>query len=385
MFFKNNNEQYKDNVPRKWGLLPTLDYYILREFMMYFFLLIFVFIILFILGDVFNDLSDLLEKKAPFGSMLTYFMLKLPGNIRFILPISILLACMWTMANFGKHMEVTAMRASGVSLFRCGGPVLLVGLIVTGINFWFNEGLIPLSEKEAEIVFHVATKQENKLNQARNMLTYRSTDKRRTWLFNTFISKGKQQNVTLKNYREDGSLEWDIVAGSVSYDPKTGWTFENVTMTPYSSDGLMPKNPQRINKIVKGTNEISENPEDILNAIKAPDELPSIVIIRLLNKTKNMAERCRAMYLTILYYRMAFPWACFLAVFLGIPLATKNERSGIFMAIISAVVIIVAYQVTSEICLILGKRGILMPMIAGLGPTVAFIIFGWYNVVKQRS
>lgn len=119
MFFKNNNEQYKDNVPRKWGLLPTLDYYILREFMMYFFLLIFVFIILFILGDVFNDLSDLLEKKAPFGSMLTYFMLKLPGNIRFILPISILLACMWTMANFGKHMEVTAMRASGVSLFRC--------------------------------------------------------------------------------------------------------------------------------------------------------------------------------------------------------------------------------------------------------------------------
>jgi lipopolysaccharide export system permease protein len=384
MFFKKNKIKYHDNVPRRWGIIPTLDGYILREFMLYFFVLIFVFIILFILGDVFNDLSDFLSAKAKITSMLTYFLLKLPGNIRFILPISILLACMWTMANFGKHMEVTAMRASGVSLFRCGGPVLAVGLIVSIINFWFNEKLIPYTEREAETVFFTATKQLDKLKRKRNMLTYRSNDRERTWLFNSFTSNKHQSNVMLKKYRQDGTLEWDIIAAKAGYEPKTGWIFENLTITQYSKDGLMPKSPEKLDRLVKSPKDIQETPQNILDAIEAPENLPSWVIWKLLNNTKNMAEKCKAMYWSILFNRIAFPWACFLAVFLGIPLATKNERSGIFMAIISAVIIIVAYQVSSEICLVLGKRGALNPAIAGLGPTVCFIIFGWYNVVKQQ-
>lgn len=384
MFFKKNNITYHDNVPRRWGIIPTLDGYILREFMLYFSVLIFVFIILFVLGDVFNDLSDFLSAKAKVSSMLTYFILKLPGHIRFILPISILLACMWTMANFGKHMEVTAMRASGISLFRCGGPVLLVGLLVSGINFWFNETLVPSSEHEAETVFYTATKQLDKLKRQRNMLTYRSNDRQRTWLFNSFTNDKHQSNVMLKKYRTNGTLEWDIIAKQASYDAKSGWTFSNLTETKYSKDGLMPRSPKKFKRLIKTPAEIPETPQNILDAIQPPENLPSWVIWQLLHNTKNMAEKCKNMYWSILFNRIAFPWACFLAVFLGIPLATKNERSGIFTAIISAVIIIVAYQVSSEICLVLGKRGYLNPIIAGLGPTICFIIFGWYNVAKQQ-
>ncbi len=383
MFFK-KKIQYHDNVPRRWGILLTLDSYIMREFMLYFFVMLFVFIILFILGDVFNDLSDFLSAKASFGSMLNYFMLKLPGNIRFVLPISTLLACMWTMAIFGKHMEVTAMRASGVSLFRCAGSILMVGLIITGITFWLNENLIPYSEHKAETVFYTATKNIDKLMRKRNMLTYRSDDRQRTWLFNSFTDNEEQKNVMLKKYRKNGSLEWDIIAKSASYEPKTGWIFKDLTVTTYSKDGLMPKSPKKLKRLVKSPAEVQETPRNILDAIKPPKDLPSWSIWQLLHNSKNMPAKRSGMYWSILFYRISFPWACFLAVFLGIPLATKNERSGIIISIISAVVIIVAYQVSSEICLVLGKRGLLNPAIAGMGPTICFIIFGWYNVVKQK-
>jgi lipopolysaccharide export system permease protein len=385
MFFKKKKDNFYDNVPRRWGFMRTLDGYVFREFMLYFFVMLFVFIILFILGDVFNDLADFLSAKAKISSMLTYFILKLPGNIRFILPISILLACMWTMANFGKHMEVTAMRASGVSLFRCAGSVLVVGLIITGLTFWLNEKLIPYSEQQAETVFFTATNNLEKLMRKRNMLTYRSDDRTRTWLFNSFTDDEQQKNVMLKKYRDDGTLKWDIIAAKASHSPKRGWTFSDLTLTTYSKDGLMPKNPQKLKTLTKSVQEIHETPQNILDAIKAPEDLPSWVIWKLINNNNKMPQKRRAMYLSILFYRIAFPWACCLAVFLGIPLATKNERSGIFTAIISAVLIIVAYQVSSEICLVLGKRGVLNPAIAGLGPTICFIIFGWYNVIKQKS
>ena len=147
----------------------------------------------------------------------------------------------------------------------------------------------------------------------------------------------------------------------------------------------MPKSSQHLGSFEKSLKEVPETPEDIINAVKDVEELPMWVIVDILHKTKNMASRCEAIFLTVLYYRIAFPWSCFLAVFLGLPLATKNERSGIMLAVISATALIVVYMIASQICLVLGKQGIINPLIAGLGPTAGFIIFGWYNVIKSRS
>ena len=140
-------------VPRRWFPLWRLDGYILREFMIKYSILMLVFIILFILGDVFDDIQDFLDARADWRQIVLYLLCKLPGNIRFILPITMLLGCMWTMAEFGKNLEVTAMRASGVSLLRCGGSIFAVGLIVTGIYIYFNETLIPKTQNLAEKIW----------------------------------------------------------------------------------------------------------------------------------------------------------------------------------------------------------------------------------------
>jgi lipopolysaccharide export LptBFGC system permease protein LptF len=147
----------------------------------------------------------------------------------------------------------------------------------------------------------------------------------------------------------------------------------------------MPKNTEYFKKLSKNRIEIPEVPENILNTVKNKDELPSWVIWRMVNNTKGMAPRCKAIYMSIFYHRLAFPWACFLAVFLGIPLATKNERSGIMLSIIIAIAVIVAYMIVSQILLILGKQGYLDPMVAGLFPTVSFLVYGWYTVVRNRN
>ena len=97
-----------------------------------------------------------------------------------------------------------------------------------------------------------------------------------------------------------------------------------------------------------------------------------------------MSKKRQALYKTTFFYRISFfPWAAIIAAFLGIPLATKNERSGIFMSIIFAVFIIMSYIVISEVCRVFGNNGTLPSVIAGMGPTVGFVIYGWYNVVKQ--
>ena len=374
-----------ESVPRRKGLLPTLDLYVFSEFMIYLSILLLVFTTLFIIGDVFNDLSDFLDQNASLKQIIYFLLLKLPGNIRFILPITVLLACMWTMAMFGKHMEVTAMRSSGLSLFRCGGSIFAVGLIVTGVNIWFNEALVPYTEREAEVLKFYATKQGGILPESQKMLTFRSFDKRRTWLFKSFNLNKDQQDIVLKRYRGDKSLDWEITAKIASFSYKHGWTFYQGSLTPYSRDGLMPKSTEHFKKLNKTRQEIPEIPENILNAVKNKSELPSWVIWRMVQNTKDMAPRCKAILMSVFYNRLAFPWSCFLAVFLGIPLATKNERSGIMLSIVIAIGVIVAYIIISQLLLILGKQGLLLPIVAGLFPTLAFLVYGWYTVIRNHN
>ena len=378
----------RENCKRTFFFLPTLDFYVLREFMIPFSVLLFAFLLLFLIGDIFNDLSDFLEHKASFKIIARYFILKMPGNIRFVLPISVLLACMYTLANFGRNKEIAAMRSSGLSLIRCGCAIYCVGFVVMLVNFWFNEQLVPYTEQEATLLIE---KQKNPNYEATmyNMLQYRSADKQRDWLFQNFDKSGVQKDVILKKYfyndKNEKILEWDIRATEAYFKPGTGWIFKNVTRTPYHKTLRLPGNPEKMPEMQISEKEIPEQPKDIVNAVKPPEELSSWVIYRMLNDNSSMVPSLRGMYETILYYRLAFPTVCFLCVFLGLPLAAKNERGGIFLSIITAVAVIVLYQLFTEIFLVLGKQGIVSPLIGGLTPTIIFLLYGWFFVVRKSG
>ena len=385
-----------DNLqPRRWGYMPTLDGYIFREFMIKFIILLLVATILFLLGDVLNDLADFLDHDAPMSMYVPYFLLKIPGNIRFILPIATLLGCMWTMAAFGKNHEVTAMRASGISLFRCGRAILTVGLLTTLVNIWFNEALVPYTEARAAGLFATGSGEARRMTIQEQKLTFRSLDKRRTWLFQlpedtetelgVANKDGKQYDVSVRFYRADGTLEKDLIAKNALYRDDDGWIFEGAAITEYSEDGLFSKPVQEFEQWQLAPDAAPETPVDIQYSVKPVEDLPSWIILELLSRTKDMSRRSRNVYWTVFFYRMAFPWSCFLAVFLGIPLATKNERSGILTSIITAVVIIVAYIVVAQIFLVIGKQGYMNPLIAGLSPTLAFIAYGIDRVLRNPA
>ena len=68
------------NRGRTFFWLPILDFYILREFLIPFSVLCFTFTLLFLIGDVFNDLSDFLEYKASPLLAAKYFILKMPAQ-----------------------------------------------------------------------------------------------------------------------------------------------------------------------------------------------------------------------------------------------------------------------------------------------------------------
>ncbi len=385
-----NKTHLRTGVQRKkiGFFYPTLDLYILKQFLIPLIAIFLVFIILFLIGDLFDDLSDFLENEASIGVTIQYFLLRLPRNICFILPISTMLACMYTMANFGKHTEVTAMRSSGISLFRCGWSIYIVGLFVVALNFAFNEKIVPDTRKASYLLKKSITSPGYK-EEMHKMLTYRSADRSRTWFFKYFDKAGKQKGTTLKKYYPDGKIAWNLKAEEAVYI-NNGWSFNNLEFTPFYKNGFAGKTVklQTLSKS-EGDNKVAdivyktkmvETPEDIVYATETADDLPSLVIYNFLQKTENISARSEAIYKTILYYRLAFPWSCLLAIFLGIPLAARNERSSVVTSIIIAIGVIAGYQLVSNFTKILGMQGYINPFIAGVAPTILFIFYGIFNI-----
>ena len=363
--------------------MPTLDRYVFQEFMIKLLILLMVFTTIFVLADVFNELDDFLDAKVPISDFITFLLLKFPGNIRFVLPVALLLGCMWTMAYFGKNMEVTAMRASGLSLYRCGSSIIAVGFLFTMGNVYFNEMLVPYTEQEATVLRNSVHYKSATRDQT---LTFRSPDLQRSWFFRRFATDSENSGVFLKVYDANGRLQWELTAEAATYDEARGWVFHNALQIPDSPDGLMPLHTQRYEKFELPKEAAPETPMDIFNAsAREVDDLPSWAILGLLKRNPNMPEAMSAVYWSVFYYRIAFPWSCLLAVFLGIPLATRNERSGSILAMITAVMVIVIYVFISQMFLLFGKQGLLPPVVAGLLPTVCFMGYGYYRVFHNQA
>ena len=187
----------KSGTPRKFSWMPTLDGYIMRAFLVPFFILLFAFTLLFIIMDMYNDVSDFLDNKATLTITVRYFLLKIPGNIRFILPITVLLACMYALANLGRNRELTAIRASGISLVRCGLPIFTVGFCVMLLNYYFNEQLVPQTTRDAEILRRTVNN-EKFVEQSNARLQFHSGDRLRSWYFGQFDDDGYQKKVKIK-------------------------------------------------------------------------------------------------------------------------------------------------------------------------------------------
>ena len=102
------------------------------------------FALLLIVVDLFGTLDDFIAHKAAVGQVLRYYLIVLPEVIVQTVPMALLLGLLFCLANLGKHNEIVALRAGGVSLTRIAVPLLavslLAGAIVFVVNVWFVPG-----------------------------------------------------------------------------------------------------------------------------------------------------------------------------------------------------------------------------------------------------
>lgn len=117
----------------------------LSPFLLTFFVVDFIFLIIYLLKYI-DDLVGKGLGLAIYGELFTYFAINMVPTS---LPLAILLSTLMTFGNLGEHLELTAIKSSGVSLIRALFPVFVVCILLSGISFYFNNTIVPEANLKA--------------------------------------------------------------------------------------------------------------------------------------------------------------------------------------------------------------------------------------------
>ncbi len=179
---------------------------VLAAFLLAVAVLTFVVLLLNVLKDV---MPLLLGGHAPFLLVAKAVGLLLPFGCVYALPMGFIIATLLVFGRFSADQELTAMRASGLSLLSLITPVLMLSLCCCALSAWFNMELGPLSRMKflnlQYDLLHVIAGAQIPEGQ---MISFTSNSQR----FQVFVEKnhkGDLEDVSV--YRMQNETNWDVM------------------------------------------------------------------------------------------------------------------------------------------------------------------------------
>jgi len=98
-----------------------------------------------LLNQIAKRFGELAGKGLPWSVIGEVFLLSVPFIIAMTLPMAIMVAVLYALSHLAADNEITAMRASGISVAQILAPLFAAGVILGLINFAFTDQLLPRS------------------------------------------------------------------------------------------------------------------------------------------------------------------------------------------------------------------------------------------------
>lgn len=372
-------------------MFRIIDRYILKQYLLPLAYILGAFCLMYVILDLFDRFPDFVQARVPPGQVVVfygYYLFAVNGFVPFIvvvLPIALLLAALYTLTQFARHNELTAMLASGVSIRRLMVPLLFVGFCASTFCAVTQETLGPLATRW---VSDFGKGLHGRSSESADLVKdyfYHTGSTRRQWQIGEFSTRrpGKLTGVKVNQEREDGSLAIEYTADRAEYLDGQWW-FHGLRQRAYNElgDPLGPIAPPA--ETPQEMADFTETPQDFLSELQKTDFLSSFEMKRFLENRPNLKGLGRARREVDIHSRLAMPWSCMVMILLSLPAAAGGVRRPAMRSVVFGLAALFGFYFLLQAGIILGKRGAIEPWVAGWLPNLAFLAIGGWLTWRMR-
>ena len=370
--------------------MRLLDRYLFRELFVPLCYCLGGFLLFWVSFDLFSELEDFQKVEMTFRQILRYYAYRTPELLVTVLPVALLLALLYALTNHGRHNEIVAMRAAGLSLARISVPYLSLGVVLSLALFALNELAAPEGSAKAQQIRTLGGRAQSPADDWRQVVNFRNARENRIWNMAALNTKTFEMRQPHLEWRLPDGTRKQIIARSGGLT-NGQWVFRDVEIFEYDpkvtlEDEKGLARPTRTNELILP--ELTERPEEVLlqlkfqqiSAIEASKRTQlALSEIRYLEQHLELNARDRSLLQTQWHARIAQPWTCLVVVLVAIPFgAGTNSRRNVFVGVAASIFICFAYFILLRFGLALGTGGFIPPWVAAWLPNVAFSSLGLF-------
>jgi len=200
-----------------------IDRYIIREWIKIFVIMLVSTIGILLMEDAYKNLHHFLVHGARGVDLILYHGVLCISFVPIVITLSLFLSLLYVLGNFNRNNEITAMRASGISLIRISIPLLVMAGLCSAVLFYLNSSWVPWAAEKARQL-HFKMEEQNVTCHAIPNLTYDNFRENRLWIINSFHPV-KSAGVSVYQLNKDRKEIERIVAQSAFYKEGRGWIF----------------------------------------------------------------------------------------------------------------------------------------------------------------
>ncbi len=359
---------------------PTLlDDYVLRDFFLYLGIIISAFLVLLLVFTLFELLGDILRNQTPAVVVVEYLFNVMPYLLYNAAYIIVLLAVLITFGLMNRSNEITAIKATGTSVYRIVTPVLVAAAVLAAGLFFADQFYLPHANKRQEAL-------HNQIK-GKPAQTYLRPDRR--WIFGQhhdiyyyqFFDADRDQFANLTVFQLDPAsfaitqrihadrAHWADSMGRWIYEQ--GWqrTLRGAAIAGYhtfdvSTFPQLGEAPSYFKKEVKQYSEM--NYEELRRYIRDLQQSGFDVV-----KLRVQLDK-----------KLSYPLITLIMAVLAVPFSLSAAKKGAITGVAVAVGIAVVYTVVSRLFEAMGDISQLPPALAAWSPDLIFALVGAYLILK---
>jgi lipopolysaccharide export system permease protein len=361
--------------------MKILRNYIIKEIIVMFVFSLIIFTFTLVAGNIIKLAELVINKGVDIRLVGRLFLYLIPFLLSYTIPMSILASALLVFGRLSGDNEITAIRSSGINIYRLSFPLLVIGLVFSLLSIVLNNDLIPRMHFESrKIIKNIGIKTPAAyLEPGAFIKSFKGYI-----IFIHGIDKNKLKGVRIYQPQDEHSTR-TIIAERGEFITLDNQNAIKLKLINGTSDEPNPKNPINFYKLNFKTYYLTLNIDESIAPSGYTDKKSKEMNFQ---EIKNEINRLGKYHvdtpslITEFHRKISISFASIVFIIIGIPLGIFTRRGEKTIQFAIALGVIVVYYILMAASIALSLKGIWNP---GFWMYMPNIIIGAAGIILLRK